>query len=110
MWFYTTTGTGQLVNLTLAARVYPRKNRDGTVDVVASVPGWDRVEVASGGVEERAGYVPVKLFTCPDQWEAGEMIELLYRALRKGLTAVDLDVLLELEEEEEEGYNGETSG
>lgn len=107
MWFYTT--TGQLVNLTLAARVWPRRNRDGTVDVVASVPGWCAVETAAGGREDRAGYVPVTLFTCSDQWEAGEMIELLYRALRKGLAAADLDVLLELEEEEGED-NGETSG
>ncbi len=86
MWFLTF--DGYLVNLVLAARIYPRKTEDGRAEVAAVVPGWR--EVAYGrDFDLRAGYVPVKLVTCADLQEAKSIVECFNRSLRAGVRATD---------------------
>lgn len=95
VWFLTF--DGYLVNLALAARVYPRKTEDGKAEVVATIPGWREID-RGRDYELRAGYVPLKLVSCGDIQEAERVTELFYRALKAGMPAASLSDLLDLED------------
>lgn len=83
MWIMTE--DGDMVNLSLSARVYSRKALKGDgVEVVATIPGWKEILKGKWEYEELAsGYVPVILFKCRYFMEAAKLIEKISAALHQ---------------------------
>lgn len=94
MWFFTS--RGELVNLSLASRVFLRKNKaNKKYEIVAVVPGWK--EILDEEVKLLPGYVPVVLFSEADGGD--EIFKLMMKMMfilrdamkRNGESVVDID-------------------
>lgn len=97
MWYFT---DEELINLAKATRISVKKFQDGRYYVVAYLPGW--IEVRDhDDTTKRVGPTAVKLVDCgpaPRGEDEGlRVVELIYRALRAGVVAANLDALFEID-------------